>query len=107
MDLIDIGLWASYLLLAIAVGASAILPLIHAIKTPAIFVKSLIAIGGLVVIFVITFAVSDSSVTQSQAAMGVSETSSRMIGAGLLMFYITLIVAIIGMVYSEFHKALK
>ena len=107
MDLIDIGLWLSYLLLIFAVGLAAVLPLVHAIKTPGAFVRSLYGIGGLGGLFLISFILSGSDVTISQAALGVSEFSSRMIGAGLIMFYFALVLSIIAMVYSEISKALK
>jgi hypothetical protein len=107
MDIIDIGLYVSYLLFFVAVGASVLWPLLHAAKTPKTFVKSAIAFGALAVVFIISFALSGSDVSQSQVAHGVTETSSKMIGAGLTMFYFALLVAIIGMVYSEFHKAIK
>jgi hypothetical protein len=107
MDIVDIGLWAGYMLFLVAVGSAIVFPLLHAAKTPKAFVRSLIAIGVLVGVFVISFALSGSTVTQSQVALGVTETSSKMIGAGLTMFYFALLAAIIGMVYSEFHKAIK
>ena len=107
MDLIDIGLFASYILLFIAVGASIVLPLLHAVKSPKTSVKPAIALGGMVVVFAISYMLSGSEVTQIQAAHGVNETSSKMIGAGLTMFYLALLVSIIGMIYSEVSKALK
>ena len=107
MSIIDIGLWATYLLLIFAVGAAAIMPLVHALKTPGAFVRSLYGIGSLVVIFAISFALSGSQVTKAQEALGINEFSSKMIGAGLTMFYITLLIAILGMVFSEINKAFK
>jgi hypothetical protein len=107
MDLIDIGLFLTYLLFFVAVGASVVLPLLHAVKTPKTFIKSLIAFGGMAVIFAISYMLSGSDVSQSQVALGVTETSSKLIGAGLTMFYFALLASIIGMVYSEFHKAIK
>jgi hypothetical protein len=107
MDIIDIGLWLGYLLLIVAAGSAIVLPLLNAIKTPGTFVRSLYGVGALVVVFVIAYAVSGSDVTQNQAALGVTENSSRMIGAGLIMFYITLVVAVVGIVYSEISKAFK
>lgn len=107
MDIIDIGLWLGYLLLIFAVGAAAVLPLMYAIKTPGAFVRSLYGVGALAVIFIVSYVISGSDVTQAQAAIGVSEFSSKMIGAGLIMFYISLVVAVIGMIYSEISKALK
>lgn len=107
MDIIDIGLWLGYLLLIVAAGSAIVLPLLNAIKTPGAFVRSLYGVGALVVVFVIAYAISGSDVTQGQAALGVSENSSKMIGAGLIMFYITLVVAVLGIVYSEISKAFK
>lgn len=107
MDMIDIGLWVSYLLLIIAVGSAAVLPLLHALKTPSTFLKSLVGIGSLVVLFGISFALSGSDVTKGQEAIGITKMSSKLIGAGLTMFYITLFVSIIGMIFSEINKALK
>lgn len=109
MDIIDIGLWLGYLLFIVAIGSAIVLPLLHAIKTPGTFLKSLYGVGALVLIFVVSYAISSlsSDVTQAQAALGVTEGSSTMIGAGLIMFYITLVVAVIGIVYSEISKAFK
>lgn len=109
MDIIDIGLWLGYLLFIVAIGSAIVLPLLHAIKTPGAFLRSLYGVGALVLIFVVSYAISSlsSDVTQAQAALGVTESSSTMIGAGLIMFYITLVVAVIGIVYSEISKAFK
>ncbi|MEY4931064.1 MAG: hypothetical protein RI909_1788, partial [Bacteroidota bacterium] len=49
MDSIDIGLYISFILLAVATASSVVMPLLHAIKHPAGMIKSLFGIGGLVV----------------------------------------------------------
>jgi hypothetical protein len=46
-------------------------------------------------------------VTVKYTTMGVDSGASKLIGAGLIMFYIILVVTIVGMVYSEISKALK
>jgi hypothetical protein len=107
MDIIDIGLYVGYLLFFVAIGTTVVWPLLHAAKTPKAFVRSLIAFGAMLVVFVISFALSGSAVSQNQVALGITETSSKMIGAGLTMFYFALLAAIIGIIYSEFHKAIK
>jgi len=107
MDIIDIGLWLGYLLFIVAAGSAIVLPLLNAIKTPGTFVKSLYGVGALVGLFIISYLISGSDITQNQAALGVTEGSSKMIGAGLIMFYITLVVAILAIMYSEISKAFK
>jgi hypothetical protein len=40
-------------------------------------------------------------------AAGVDASSSKMIGAGLIMFYIVLALAIIAIIYSEINTAIN
>jgi len=103
----DIGLYVGYGLLLIAVVAAVILPLINVFKSPKELLKSAMGLGALVVLFLISFGLSGSEVTAKYTAQGVGESSSKLIGAGLTMFYIVFFVALIGIVFSEINKALK
>jgi hypothetical protein len=105
--LINAGLWIFYILLFASIVTAVVFPLLHAIKTPGTFKKSLIGIGAIAVVFVISYALSGSGVTPKQMTMGVDESSSKLIGAGLIMFYLTLFGSVIGIIYSEISKALK
>jgi len=107
MDSIDIGLYISFILLAVATGSSVIMPLLHAIKHPAGMVKSLFGIGGLVVLFVLAYSLSGSDLTPKAIALGVDESGSKLIGAGMILFYLVLLISIFGVIYSEISKALK
>jgi len=106
-SLIGAGLWAFYILLIGGTLLAVLFPLFHAFKTPDGFKKSLIGVGALVVTFAISWALSGSKVTDQQAVMGRTENSSKLIGAGLTMFYLALLGSIIGIIYSEISKALK
>ena len=103
----DIGLYVGYLLFIVAVGAAAILPLISALKSPKDLMKSLMGVGALLVLFLVSYALAGSEVTAKYVAQGVGEGSSKLIGAGLTMFYIVFVLALLGIVYSEINKALK
>jgi hypothetical protein len=105
--MLDFGLYLFYALLLIAVGAAIIFPLLYAIKQPAALGKSAIGLGVLVVVFVIAYAMSGSEVNIKAAAAGITTSVSKLIGAGLIMFYITLLLAILALIYSEISKALK
>jgi hypothetical protein len=107
MDSIDIGLYLSFILLAVAAASSVVMPLLHAIKHPAGMVKSLFGIGGLVVLFVLAYSLSGSELSAKAIALGVDESGSKMIGAGLILFYFVLLLSILGVIYSEISKALK
>jgi hypothetical protein len=105
--MLDFGLYTFYALLLIAVGAAVIFPLVNSIKEPATLVKSGLGVAVIVVLFVISYAMSGSEVDAKAAAAGVTESGSKLIGAGLIMFYITLVLSILALIYSEISKALK
>lgn len=105
--MLDAGLYFTYFLFFVAAGAAIVLPVLSISQNPKSLVKSGMGVGALVVLFAISYALSGSEVTAKYTALGVGEGSSKLIGAGLIMFYFIIIVAIAGMVYSEINKALK
>jgi hypothetical protein len=107
MDSIDIGLYISFVLLAVAAASSVVMPLLHAIKHPAGMVKSLFGIGGLVVLFILAYSLSGSELSAKAVALGVDASGSKMIGAGLILFYLVFLISVVGVIYSEISKALK
>lgn len=107
MDSVDIGIYIAYISLGIALIASIVLPLVNALKHPAALVKSLVGVGGLVVLFIVAYSLSGSEVSAKAVANGIDESSSKMIGAGLLLFYFVFVAAAVGIVFSEISKSLK
>ena len=104
--MLDFGLYTFYVLLAIAVIGAIIFPIINAIKSPKTLVRSLIGIGALLALFGVSYAMSDSHLSQTSAAM-VTPTAGKLISAGLIMFYITLFLAAAAVLYSEITKSFK
>ena len=105
--MLDLGFYIFYALLFIAVALTVVFPIIHMLREPSTLIRSAIGVGVVVVLFVISYALSDSEVNLKAAAVGVTPTSSRLIGAGLIMFYITLVLSVLALIYSEISKALK
>ncbi|MFZ5970643.1 MAG: hypothetical protein ACOYXA_03535 [Bacteroidota bacterium] len=105
--MIDAGLYLTYVFFFVALGAAIVLPLLHALKHPKELGKSAIAVGVLVIVFLVAYSLSDSSVNAKAVALGVDESSSKLIGAGLILFYIVFGGALLGIIYSEINKALK
>lgn len=104
---VDAGLYGAYALFAVALGAAIILPLINTLQSPGEIKKALFALAGIVVLFIISYAIAGSEVTTEQAAKGLSENTSKLVGAGLTMFYLVAAIAIVGLIYSEINKAFK
>lgn len=105
--LIDAGMWLFYILLIGSIVAAVGMSLANAVKTPGAFKRALMGVGALVVVFVVSYVLSGSDVTTQQAAKGITEDTSKLIGAGLIMFYFVLFGSIIGIIYSEISKAIK
>jgi len=105
--MLDFGFYLFYALLIIAVVLTIVFPIIHVLREPSTLLRSAIGLGMVVVLFVISYALSGSDVNIKAAALGVTPTSSRLIGAGLIMFYITLVLSILALIYSEISKAFK
>ena len=101
------GLIISYILFGIAVIGVVVLPLIKAFDDPKKIVKGLIAIGILAVVFLISWAMSGSEVTEMYTDNGVSEGLSKVIGGVIIMMYLLAGIAVAGIIYSEFNKAVK
>jgi hypothetical protein len=105
--MIDLGFYIFYALLIIAIVLTVAFPIIHMLREPSTLLRTAIGVGVVVVLFVISYALSDSDVNLKAAALGVTPTSSKLIGAGLIMFYVTLVGSVLALIYSEVSKALK
>ncbi|MDL5049347.1 hypothetical protein QQ054_25360 [Oscillatoria amoena NRMC-F 0135] len=105
--MVDAGLYITYVLFVGAVAMAVVLPIVSSFKTKGGLLKSVYGIGAFVILFGISYALTGSEVTQSQAAIGVTETVSKLVGAGLTMFYIVAALAVAGLIYSEINKATK
>jgi hypothetical protein len=105
--MLDLGFYVFYALLFIAVAATVIFPIVHMLREPKALVQSAVFIGVLLVLFGLAYALSGSEVNLKAAAVGITETTSKLIGAGLIMFYITLLLSAVALLYSEISNVFK
>jgi len=101
------GLYFGYFLGFAAVATVIVLPLMNAIKAPRELAKSGLGIGVLALIFFVSYSISGSEVSAKMHSLGVDEGGSKLIGAGLIMFYIVFVLSMVGLFYSFINKALK
>ncbi len=101
MDIIDIGIFASYILIALCALAAIVMPLIQSFDEPSTLIKSAVGVGSLVVVFFICYAIADGS------AEGATESTSKYVGAGIMTTYVCFFAAIVGIVYTEISKIIS
>jgi len=105
---VNVGIIFAYILIVIGIVLAIVFPLISAISQPELLKKAGIGILGILIVYGIGFALSDADLTAKFIQSGVETgTLSRMIGGALKMVYLLMGVAILGIVYTEFSKALK
>lgn len=95
---IDGGLWITY----IALGIAAIATLAFSLQ--GLTKKSLIALGAFVVLIAVAYMLDGGTV---QPGWNVSESTSKWIGAGLILMYISLIGAVGMIIYGEITRMFK
>lgn len=103
----NFGLILSYILVAVAalgwIGG-AVMNLIGDTKA---LIRSGIIVGGIIVLYFISYALAGNEVTAKYAQFGIDASSSQSIGAVLTLMYILLFGAIAGIIYTEVGKFFK
>ena len=98
---VNIGLFLGYILFAVCVLTAVLMPLAKAFGDPQSLKKMGFGIGGLVLVFIVAYALSGGTATGEHSA-----TTVKLVGAGITTFWILLVLAIIGIVYTEIKKAI-
>ncbi|MDW3193626.1 MAG: hypothetical protein R8G66_14740 [Cytophagales bacterium] len=101
MGIIDIGLISGYILIGLCAVTAIIMPLIQSFSDPKGLAKSAMGVGGLIVVFLIAYGLADPN------AEGASESTSKIVGAGLITMYMAVFIAIAGILYTEVSKLIK
>ena len=100
--MVDIGLFLAYVLTGLCIIIAIFMPLIKAFGDPKSLKKMGMGIGALLLAFFIAYLTSSG-----EAEGGYSERTVKLVGAGIITFYILAIAAILGIVYTEIRKAFK
>ena len=103
-DFVDIMIIVSYALLGLAVLAAIILPLINAIDNPKSLVTGAIGLAVILVIFGIGYSFAGSEVTATYSKFGIESGMSKYIGGIINTTYILIVVARVGIVFTEISK---
>jgi len=107
MDFVDIALYLTYGLTMLAVLAAIAFPVINSVGDPASLKKGGLGVAALVVLFLLSWAISGSEVTSTFMSFGVGSGLSKFIGGILTMMYLMIFIAIGGIAFTEGQKFLK
>jgi hypothetical protein len=108
MDIIDIGLRFTYVILIIGALAAIVMPLIQALTNdPKSLLKSAAGLGAIVLIYLIGYALASDEVTAKYVEFEVDSGISKMVGGVLITMYIMMIVALGGALFGEVKKIIE
>ena len=103
----EFGLYISYALFAVGVLLAVVMPLIKSLDEPKKLVKAGIGVAGLLVVFLISWAIAGNEVSTMYTTKGVGVGLSKLVGGVLTMMYLLMGIAIVAIVYTEITKAVK
>lgn len=95
----------SYVLMFVAILAALAGAVIGALMNPKAMKGTAIGLGAMLVIALVSYLLAGDEVLE--AYKETSPTASKLSGAGLYMFYILFVLAILSIVYSAVSRALK
>jgi hypothetical protein len=102
--IINIGIFVTYALVAVAVVTTVFFGIFHMIKNFGKAKTALVGVVILVAIFLITYAISTNEVYPN---FNVGPTASQMIGGGITTTFVLVGLAVLAAVYSEVSKLFK
>ena len=107
MDLINIGIIFTYIMVFGAALAVVVFSVMQMMKIPKNAKKTLYTVGGLVVVLVVSYLIASSEVLPSYEKYHINSGGSKRVGMGLNAFYFLAIGAVVAVLYAEFGKVLK
>ena len=101
------GIIITYILIAVATIAAIAFPIKHLIANPKQAKQVGMAVVALLAVYIVSYLLASDEVTEHFAKFNVSETQSKQVGTGLIVFYILAAGAIISAVYTEVGKMIN
>ena len=101
------GIILTYILLATAAIAAIAFPIMHLVANPKKAKQAGIGLAGLLVVYILAFLLASDEVTEHYSKFNVTDTQSKQVGTGLIVFYILAAGAVISALYTEVGKMIN
>ncbi|MGD1842296.1 MAG: hypothetical protein ACFB0B_15570 [Thermonemataceae bacterium] len=103
----DLLLYLTYFLVIGAGIAAVVLSILKSSGEKGTLVKSGIMVGGIIVLFIIAYAVAGNEVTETYKRFGIDAGDSKFVGGALITVYLLVILAFGGFVFSRVKDLLN
>jgi len=100
--MVDVGLYLAYVLTGLCIVIAIGMPLVRAFGDPDSLKKMGIGTGALLAVFLIAYFTSSG-----EAEGDYPEGTVKLVGAGIVTFYIMAVTAVLGILYTEIKKAFE
>ena len=109
MDIYDILLYVGYALTVIGAVIAIAMPLFKSLDDPKSLLKTGAGILGILILFFISYSISDNEVLPKFEAdpFNLTPAASQMVGGLLICTYILTIVAMVSILITEVNKAIR
>lgn len=114
---IDLGLYAAYVLIGIALVAAVVMNLVNALKNPKSLIKGLAGIVVLVIVFLIGYSMAPTefgAITakafESAKIDPTSESASstfKLVGGAMTTTLVLIVIAVVGLIYSSVARVIR
>jgi hypothetical protein len=109
MDTYDIMLYVSYALVGIGAVVSILMPLFKSLDDPKSLLKTGLGVVVILALFFVCYSISGNEVLPKFESdpFNLTPAMSQMVGGLMITTYVLTIVALVGIVVTEFNKAIK
>ncbi|MDO8965931.1 hypothetical protein [Algoriphagus sp.] len=109
MDTYDIMLYVSYALVGIGAVVSILMPLFKSLDDPKSLLKTGLGVVAILVLFFVCYSISGNEVLPKFESdpFNLTPAMSQMVGGLMITTYVLTIVALVGIVVTEFNKAIN
>ena len=101
------GIILTYILLAAAAIAAIAFPIMHLVANPNKAKQVGMGLGALLVVYILAYVLASDEVTEHYSKFNITDTQSKQVGAGLIVFYILAAGAVVSVLYSEVGKMIN
>lgn len=109
MDTYDIMLYVSYALVGIGAVVSILMPLFKSLDNPKSLLKTGLGVVAILVLFFVCYSISGNEVLPKFESdpFNLTPAMSQMVGGLMITTYVLTIVALAGILVTEFNKAIN
>ena len=106
-QVVNIGLIISYTMIIVGGVSAIVLPVLNSLKNPKSLIFTFGGIGIILVLYFIGYAIAGSEVNANYLRYGVDSGISKAVGGALISMYLVGTIAVVGIVFTEFHKIIR